>query len=88
MLRKVMAFSLSFLLVLFMAATGFAHFGMIIPSDDMVTQEDTKDVSLEIRFVHPFEGHLMNMVKPKRFGILTRGKNTDLTEETLKKELK
>lgn len=63
--------------------TGFipvahAHFGAIIPSDDIVTQEDSKTLTLEVKFIHPMEMHYMEMEKPKRFGVLHKGKVLDL----------
>ena len=60
------------------AQSAFAHFQMIIPSDDMVTQDESRDVNLDIKFWHPFEGHGMDMVKPAQFGVLAGGKKTDL----------
>jgi len=55
-----------------------AHFGMIIPSDDMVTKTDDKNITLKVMFIHPMEGHYMNMEKPAQFGLMARGKKTDL----------
>ncbi len=55
-----------------------AHFGAIIPSDDIVTQEDSKTLSVEVKFIHPLEMHFMEMEKPKRFGVLFKGKSQDL----------
>ena len=55
-----------------------AHFGTITPSDDIVTQDDTKTVQLQVKFIHPLEGHYMEMAKPKRFGVVHDGKQTDL----------
>ncbi len=61
-----------------MAAPAFAHFQMIIPSDDMVTHEDSRIVDLDIRFWHPMEGNGMNMVTPVQFGVLAGGEKKDL----------
>jgi cobalt/nickel transport protein len=55
-----------------------AHFGTIVPSDDIVSQEDNKKIALEVKFIHPMELHYMEMVKPERFGTLHDGKITDL----------
>jgi len=64
-----------------LAAPAFAHFQMIIPSDDMVTHEDSRTVDLDLRFWHPLEGDGMNMVKPNQFGVLIGGKkNIDLLD--------
>ena len=67
----------------FFATSAHAHFGAIIPSDDIVTQDDSKTITLQVKFIHPMEGHYMEMAKPKRFGVFIRGKATDLTN-TLK----
>ena len=60
-----------------------AHFQGVIPSDDMVAKSDSKTISLDILFFHPFEGHYLNMIRPSQFGVLVRGKKTNLLD-TLK----
>ena len=55
-----------------------AHFGAIIPSDDIVTQEDAKTVNLQVKFVHPLEMGYMEMVKPEQFGVVHNGKKINL----------
>lgn len=55
-----------------------AHFGMIIPSDDIVTNEDASTITLDIQFIHPMENHYMDMEKPEAFGVLIRDKKTSL----------
>ncbi|MFH1626373.1 MAG: DUF4198 domain-containing protein, partial [Pseudomonadota bacterium] len=65
-----------------------AHFGMIIPSDDMVTQSDDRSLTLDIKFTHPMEGHYMNMAKPAKFGVVIQGKNTDLLNTLREKKVK
>jgi len=60
------------------SSTGQAHFGAIIPSDDIISQEDSKKLQIEIKFIHPLEMHYMDMTKPKQFGIFKGGKKTDL----------
>jgi len=64
-----------------------AHFGMIIPSDDMVTQDDNKSISLKIQFIHPMEGDYMNMAKPVQFGVLIQGKKIDLLNTLQEKKV-
>lgn len=60
------------------AAPALAHFQMIIPSDDMVAADEDRTVTLDVRFWHPLEGHGMNMARPAAFGVLNRGRKTDL----------
>ena len=65
--------------VMMMAASPvWAHFGAVIPSDDIVSQDDDKTLNVEIKFLHPLEGHYMEMVKPKQFGVMHGGDKTDL----------
>ncbi|MEW6530102.1 MAG: DUF4198 domain-containing protein [Thermodesulfobacteriota bacterium] len=66
------------LLGLFLTGLAAAHFGMIIPSKDVISKDDPKEVSLQIQFAHPFEGPVMQMDKPARFGVVADGKVTDL----------
>jgi len=55
----------------------WAHFGMLIPSQPIVRPEQ-KSLELTLSFSHPFESIGMELVKPARFYVLTRGKETDL----------
>jgi len=67
--------------------TARAHFQGLIPSDDMVTKSDSKTISLDVAFFHPFEGHYMDMAKPAKFGVLVRGKKIDLLETLKEKKI-
>jgi cobalt/nickel transport protein len=72
------------LAALVLAATPtLAHFGTITPSDDIVTQKDSRTLNLQLKFIHPLEQHYMEMVRPQQFGVLHQGKKTDL-RDTLK----
>jgi len=55
--------SLSVLLIVLCLAAGpaYAHFGMIIPSDEMVMKDDPKNIKLNLMFWHPFEGQGMEL---------------------------
>ena len=64
--------------LLAMSPVAWAHFGVITPSDDIVTKEDPKTISLEVKFIHPMEMQYMEMAKPKRFGVVHKGKTEDL----------
>jgi len=66
-----------FTLYLIYAATAAAHFGMVIPSSNIVGQEQ-KNISVTLSFSHPFEGIGMDMEKPKAFYVIKDGKKTDL----------
>jgi cobalt/nickel transport protein len=63
-----------------LASQCLAHFGMIIPSDSMVMQGESKTVKLTLSFSHPFEGQGMDLVKPGAFGVQSNGKKENLVE--------
>ena len=65
---------------IFCSAMAHAHFGAIIPSDDIVTKDDSRNLELLLKFVHPMEMHYMDMAKPVQFGVMHRGKKTDLLD--------
>jgi len=64
-----------------------SHFGMLIPSDSMVMQEDSRTVTLTLSFSHPFEMVGMELVKPKTFTVLAGGKKQDLRGALEKTEI-
>ena len=55
-----------------------AHFGMVIPSDNMVMQGESKTVNLKLSFSHPFEMVGMELVKPAAFVVMANGEKQDL----------
>lgn len=66
------------LALMLLAPAAWAHFGAVIPSDDIVTQDDAKTITLDIKFIHPLEMDYMDMDKLKKFGVLFNGKKEDL----------
>lgn len=76
------------IMMLVFFSLSWAHFGVIIPSDDIVGKEDKKTITLDVKFIHPFEGHYMNMEMPKAFGVMVEGKKQDLLKTLQKKEIK
>lgn len=64
-----------------------AHFGAVIPSEDIVSQEDGREITLSLKFIHPFEGHYMEMKRPRAFGVLVGGKKEDLLPELKEKKV-
>ncbi len=75
-------------LVVLLIGTAHAHFGMILPSDDVVSQSEGREVTLRLMFLHPFEVQLMQMERPRAFGVLVNGKKTDLLDRLKKEPLK
>lgn len=77
-MKKTIVFSAAILLVLCLDTTSFAHFGMVIPSDTMIMQGDSKLITLNVSFSHPFEFMGMDMARPKAFGIVENKNKIDL----------
>lgn len=74
-LKKVV---LSLLLANGFAATMFAHFGMIIPSEPTIDQNTSKNLKLVLSFSHPFVGLGMTLEKPEEFGVFFNGNKSSL----------
>jgi cobalt/nickel transport protein len=65
--------------ILFISASAsLAHFGMLIPSDTMVMQDDSRTVNIALSFSHPFEMVGMELVKPNVFNVFVDGKKQNL----------
>jgi cobalt/nickel transport protein len=56
----------------------WAHFGMVIPSDTMVMQEDARTVTVSLSFSHPMEMIGMELEKPNVFAVSANGNIEDL----------
>jgi len=61
-----------------LAAPAAAHYGMIIPSDSMISQEDGRSVALTLSFSHPFENAGMVLERPVAFTVSHGDETTDL----------
>lgn len=77
-MKKVLIIILCTVASVLSAIPVFAHFGMIIPSDTMVMQDDDRTIHLTFSFSHPFEGMGMNLVKPKTCAVMVNGAPQDL----------
>ena len=77
MIRKMIMTSCVAGLFLGAASQAMAHFGMVIPSDNIVTQQK-KSIDLTLSFSHPFDLVGMELVKPEKFYVMKDGKKTDL----------
>jgi len=56
-----------------------SHFQMLIPTTDVVSSKDEQAISLGMAFTHPMEnGPVMEMAKPRQFGVLVEGEKHDL----------
>ena len=69
-------------LIAVLAATpSLAHYGMVIPSDPMLSQEDGRAIDLTLSFSHPFEEDGMVLERPEAFTVTHEGETTDLLGE-------
>ena len=73
---KLMGFVI--VMIYFSYGVSLAHFGMVIPSDNMIMQDDKKEIALDLSFSHPFEIIGMPLVKPQAFTVVKDGKKNDL----------
>ena len=72
-MKKISMAILFVVVFVFSALPVSAHFGMIIPTDTMVMQEDERTLHLTFSFSHPFEGVGMNLIKPKTCAVMVNG---------------
>ncbi len=69
-------------------AAAHAHFVVLLPSRDVVSAADEKAVQLDIAFTHPMQqGPVMEMDRPRQFGVLRRGIKQDLGKTLKPREL-
>jgi len=66
--------------ILLSASSAYAHFGMVIPSDDIVSQGENTRVSISLIFAHPFEMSGMPLEKPTEFGVFKNHARHDLLD--------
>jgi cobalt/nickel transport protein len=72
--------ALSILLLFSAWGSAMAHFGMIIPSKQMVVAGEGNTVNLKVMFAHPVERVGLDLEKPAAFGVFHDGKMTDLLD--------
>jgi cobalt/nickel transport protein len=78
MLKKMLViFCLAVFSLAMAGEQALAHFGMVIPSENIVTPQK-KSVDLTLSFSHPFERKGMELVKPLKFFAVHDGHVTDL----------
>jgi cobalt/nickel transport protein len=65
-----------------------SHFQVLLPSHDVVGAEQGKTVDLTILFTHPMEqGPVMEMGRPRQFGVLVDGKKRDLMDQLVPRKI-
>jgi len=78
-MKKLLGFMVVVLLLAFSSQT-FAHFGMLIPSDNMVMQDENRKVNIQLSFSHPMEMIGMDLDKPKAVKVVTGDQQYDLLD--------
>lgn len=76
-LQTAVAAATIIMLFVFAGSAG-AHFGVIVPGDDIVDAGESRSVGLRLMFMHPFEGTYMDMARPAAFGVRVQGRSADL----------
>ena len=75
-MKRGVLLALGVVMSLLIAGPASAHYGMVIPSDQMVMQGEETNVKVDLLFWHPFEGIPMELVKPAKFGVVANGENS------------
>jgi cobalt/nickel transport protein len=78
------------MLFLSLAAAGpaSAHFGMVIPSDQVVMKGEGTDLKVHLRFWHPSDDIGMELAKPTRFGVVINDEETNLLDSLRSTKIK
>ena len=84
--RFMLSIVLMLLVLILCIPSSHAHFGMMLPSDDVISSSDSKQVVISLQFLHPFNGDFTNMSRPSAFGVVDAGAKTDLLS-TLEKKI-
>ncbi|MCP3940777.1 MAG: DUF4198 domain-containing protein [Desulfobacteraceae bacterium] len=69
-LKMISTIILAVSLVFLFGNNCFAHYGMVIPSDTMIMQNENREIKLDLSFSHPFELEGMELIKPKAFFVV------------------
>ena len=77
-MKKSVVCFLFIMFVLGVYGMASGHFGMVIPSDSMVMQGDSKKINVRLSFSHPMEVIGMELVKPEEFWVVANGKKQNL----------
>jgi len=83
-MKRLFVLIIMSIIIIFSAGSVMAHYGMLIPSDSMVMQNDNRTVNLTLSFSHPFEGEGMELIKPAVFGVMANGKKVNLLKKLQK----
>ena len=70
---------LSAILAFMYTGAASAHFGVILPSADIVDQGSSRRVTLTLAFMHPFDQQGITLERPETFSVRNMGQTSDLT---------
>ncbi len=64
--------------ILFISITSlYGHFQVILPGTNIVEDQKSVNIEIELLFCHPFEQQLLNMVKPVQLGVVINGEKKE-----------
>lgn len=78
-MQRFLTLGLGLMLVFGLVNVSQAHFGTILPDKSMIMQGDKPELEVILAFTHPTEQKGMDLVRPKKFGVVSGKTNTDLT---------
>lgn len=78
-MKKLSALGLLFGMLLCVPVQADAHFGMVIPSAQVISSNKEAVVDFDIAFWHPFENRGMDMARPASFKVYAHDTATDLS---------
>jgi cobalt/nickel transport protein len=80
MFKKTVLFSVLLIFILTLSVS--AHFQLILPTDETISNGEAEEIGLQLIFTHPMEAsHTMEMNKPEKFAVVNKGREKDLTSE-------
>ena len=81
-MKKRISYALIFSAMLFFTCADMAsaHFGVIIPSNDMVEQGSSQRITFMLAFMHPFDQEGITLDRPENFSVKIMGQKSNLTE--------
>jgi cobalt/nickel transport protein len=70
LVKKWLFFWLFAFLLIGLRGHAAAHFAMIVPSDSMIEEGESREVKVTLSFSHPFKREGMDLDKPSQFGVV------------------
>jgi cobalt/nickel transport protein len=80
-MKQAIRIGMAGVFIFLLSGPALGHFGMLIPSDNMVMQDDSRTVNLQLSFSHPMDMVGMELVKPKVFNVAVGAKSSNLLND-------